>query len=1363
MKEPTEDQFSRIHARIEELEGASHATIVESLGRWESEREDPLVLTFLRLNFQLPQPPEVHFKEGERIADRYTIRSELGRGGMGVVYRATQDLTQRDVALKVIHPRLACPQLLRRFEEEIAILGKLSHPSIVPIYDAGKHADLRSRRETIFYAMQLVEGRSAQHYVKENSLSHEAVLELLIRIAEAVQYAHEHRIVHRDLKPANILVDSEGSPYLLDFGLALVSGSSKETGSILQSVSGTPRYMSPEQFEAGDLETRLSPAVDIYALGVTGFELMTGESPYVLPSEPSWNDIANAVLEVKPRGLCDILPQLDQGLSEVIAKAMARSASERYFSAAAFGKALSAQLSRRRQIKASWRPSIGLQVPNTQWLLDRKLGEGGMGEVWLANHQALGCRVLKFCDDPTKVRTLKREMALFRILHDRLGDHPHFVRLHDVSIEDPPFYLMMDYVEGGDYRSWTEQCGGVRLIPLAMRIEIVIQAAEAIQAAHEGGVLHCDIKPGNLLLRHVPALDSSDRSIHVCIADFGVGRLSMDESRGRSTRLGIAVTWAEESSSEAGTHLYMAPELFSGSPPSVSSDVYSLGVVLYQSLVGDFSKPITVDWDKSIEDRHLREDLHRCFTRIRGERFSSAGELAESLRRLEARRMESELRRTELQERERQAYRRGMIRAASLTAAIVCLISGLVFQTWNESNRSKMAISLRRLTEAEALTSGNTAGEKEKGIEMIRGSRSLLADPVRFRSVALTLMASVDLLSKPMESHRMRPTPSAQWLATSPEGHLTAGVDGLRMWMQSTNGAMGWFPLRTPNSPIRSMEMGKQGRIIVARCESGQTILIRQKTDSGSGLHYEDSSLDAPALSGPVALSPRDDSVAIADEDGGILGWDASGEAKQRLHFRGTLEPYRPESRKANTLAFNPDGNRLAVTSLESHHVCIWNWLQGTVVAWLYHRAPVVGGVWLDSRRYLTACQDGKLNVWKITEHGDPVLTSPSATLSCNGTPRWIKANSTLQFALTIDENAQAVLWDLQRLKVLRKFSLLEVPRRLATFQQGWVIESTRPESELQYWELYDRDCFNERALEYPMDTLCYDSSGQRLAATGGSLLALFDVQLQSMSTIPVALAQNVAWLPRLPGEDSEERILFSTRDGPRLILIHATTPQAPFGSIVNPWPSLRRMGSLLASSPKHVFVSSREELYSSTEDLRLSSPLLAPWLVDRLTVSSDGGWISIANHASKQLQIWAMPSGRLRLKLDHVSGADCFDPAAKRWACAVESELRIYDTTTWAYRRLMQIDSYVQHMQFSSDGRRLFWERGNSSGEIEAIDSASGERLLQLKSPTSRRILAMAASPRGEQLAVSTEDGFLQTWDLKKLEDQLTALGLHW
>ena len=214
---------------------------------------------------------------------------------------------------------------------------------------------------------------------------------------------------------------------------------------------------------------------------------------------------------------------------------------------------------------------------------------------------------------------------------------------------------------------------------------------------------------------------------------------------------------------------------------------------------------------------------------------------------------------------------------------------------------------------------------------------------------------------------------------------------------------------------------------------------------------------------------------------------------------------------------------------------------------------------------------------------------------------------------------------------------------------------------------------------------------------------------------------------------------------------------------MVTPWPSLRRMGSLLASSSQHVFVSNREELYSCTEDLRLSAPLLAPWLVDRLTVPIDGSWVAIANHASKQLQIWAMPSGSLRLKLDLLSGADCFDPAAKRWACAVESELRIYDTTTWAYRRLMPIDSYVQHMQISSDGKKLFWERGHGSGEIEAIDSTSGEPLFQLKAPTSRRILAMAASPTGEQLAISTEDGFIQTWDLKKAEEQLTALGLHW
>jgi class 3 adenylate cyclase len=148
-----------------------------------------------------------------------------------------------------------------------------------------------------------------------------------------------------------------------------------------------------------------------------------------------------------------------------------------------------------------WRPAVGQAVAGTQWLLEAKLGEGGFGEVWLARHGRLKeQRVFKFCFRADRVRALKREMTLFRVLKERVGEHPNIVRLLEVNLERPPFYLEEEYVAGRDLRAWCEGQGGVAQVPLAVRLEIVAQAAEGLAAAHAAGVIHRDIKPGNILV-----------------------------------------------------------------------------------------------------------------------------------------------------------------------------------------------------------------------------------------------------------------------------------------------------------------------------------------------------------------------------------------------------------------------------------------------------------------------------------------------------------------------------------------------------------------------------------------------------------------------------------------------------------------------------------------------------------------------------------------------------------------------------------------------------------------------------------------------------------------------------------------------
>lgn len=203
-------------------------------------------------------------------------------------------------------------------------------------------------------------------------------------------------------------------------------------------------------------------------------------------------------------------------------------------------------------------------------------------------------------------------------------------------LDKPPYYVEMDYVEGKDLRSWCEDHGGIGRIPLETRLEIVAQAAEALKAAHESGIIHRDVKPTNIL---VGGKGVSARDIHVKLTDFGIGQVVSQEYLSGITRAGFTETLSpSSSSSQTGTHLYMAPELMAGRPASTSVDIYSLGGVLYQLLVEDFSEPVTTDWTDKISDPVLKEDLKHCFAGEPAHRFADAGQLAKNLRSLGERR-----------------------------------------------------------------------------------------------------------------------------------------------------------------------------------------------------------------------------------------------------------------------------------------------------------------------------------------------------------------------------------------------------------------------------------------------------------------------------------------------------------------------------------------------------------------------------------------------------------------------------------------------------------------------------------------------------------------------------------------------------
>ena len=176
-----------------------------------------------------------------------------------------------------------------------------------------------------------------------------------------------------------------------------------------------------------------------------------------------------------------------------------------------------------------WRPALELRVPGTEWILEKKLGEGGFGEVWLGRHEKLkDRRVFKFCFRADRVRSLKREVTLFRVLKERVGHHPNIVGVQEVYFNEPPFYIVMDYAEATDLRAWCEK-EGFENISVARRLEIVAQVADGLQAAHEAGVIHRDVKPSNILVSGQWSV-VSDRQVEDPAIRFGNSSSSSSSS-----------------------------------------------------------------------------------------------------------------------------------------------------------------------------------------------------------------------------------------------------------------------------------------------------------------------------------------------------------------------------------------------------------------------------------------------------------------------------------------------------------------------------------------------------------------------------------------------------------------------------------------------------------------------------------------------------------------------------------------------------------------------------------------------------------------------------------------------------------------
>ncbi|MEM9801563.1 MAG: serine/threonine-protein kinase [Planctomycetota bacterium] len=308
-------------AYVEEACGddaAVRAEVDSLLG--DAETSDRFLETPATALFEVPAP-----EPGARLG-RYTLRSVIGEGGMGRVYEATQERPHRTVALKVLRPGFLPPDAERRFQWEVEALGRLNHPAIAQVHDAGVEAR-GSGHALSWFAMERIAGRSLLEAADALGLDRQGRMELFLRVADGVAHAHQRGVIHRDLKPDNILVDDGGAPHIVDFGIARAADPLASSVTTAGEIVGTLAYMSPEQI-VGDPD-RIDARTDVYALGVLLFRLLTGTAPLELDGL-SLPKAALRLSQAEPRRAGDVDRTLRGDVETILATALAREPERRY-------------------------------------------------------------------------------------------------------------------------------------------------------------------------------------------------------------------------------------------------------------------------------------------------------------------------------------------------------------------------------------------------------------------------------------------------------------------------------------------------------------------------------------------------------------------------------------------------------------------------------------------------------------------------------------------------------------------------------------------------------------------------------------------------------------------------------------------------------------------------------------------------------------------------------------------------------------------------------------------------------------------------------------------------------------------------
>ena len=953
-----------------------------------------------------------------------------------------------------------------------------------------------------------------------------------------------------------------------------------------------------------------------------------------------------------------------------------------------------------------WRAAVGLEVPQrTGWLLERKLGEGTFGEVWLArNEHTHQHRVFKFCFDAERLRSFKRELTLFRLLRDTLGERTDIARLYDVRLDSPPFFLESEYAAGGNLVDWAAaQPGGLAGVPLAQRLELLAKVCDAVAAAHSIGILHKDVKPTNILMHADPA----DGTPRPQLSDFGIGAV-VDRQRLAERHItpeGLTPDPAEDSY-RSGTRMYAPPESMSGRPFTTQGDVYALGVLLYQLVVADLDRPAAQGWERDVADDLLREDIAACLDGDLARRISARA-LAQRLRALPQRRAARD---AERRLRAAQVRRRwwGTVAVAAVALALAAA-AGAVFvyvqqQRIHAAKReAEWAHAALGLEQGTAL---HFAGRPHQSRAAFISGREAMA-----RLGVSTLPAEVGLY----RSYRDYGAPintitghtdglmSVAWLPDGERICSTAEDGTARLWDAKTGTEIRPFVGHAGN--VNSIAASPNGRWIVTG-GLDQKVKVWEVATGAEVWSRDEASGEVRG----VAFAPGGEAVlsAAAGRVGRLRLWDAATGAPGAEFTSPVEEPF-------YGCAFSADGTRVLATTY-NNAVCVWDRASRTLLKRLSgHTGYVISAAFArDGRHVLSASFDQTLKLWDLDapEGAESVRTFDGHAAGVRGVA-FVGADEATALSCSMDGTLK--LWDVATGAAIRTYAGHgSGVRGVAVAPDGRRAASAGIDRAVGVWDLTaDRGAPTTRSATTVTSLAC--------AADGATLLvgdAAGGVQLLDLATLrplqrfvgherPIDCVAHLSDGRRIFSADSDGNAKvwdiatarpLSVRPGP------AATPATMPATATAPATSA--ITKRAAAAAAIATTAAAATTTPATRPTRVRGP---DWVYT--VVAPDGSIAVTTNRDRVTLDAWSPDTGRT---------------------------IRVLARTRHA----------ISGLAIAPDGRRLLC--GDESGRMHVVDLATGafaEPLLTSQKPADLDCFAFAAD--GASVLSGGHELVVRQWDL--------------